>query len=161
MIKYIKNNYIIASATMLYCIFIGVICSINYSLTAIAINTGLFMLTMALNVLVNGIFLFAIDAFIRQKKTFKLRFFEITKALWISQLILLPISLIAVILNPFISLSDEATVKIITFSLKYICPFVLFFSYKNITKSDWPTTIKVVSITFILMVGITQLLHFV
>lgn len=125
------------------------------------INSVIVLFTITLNVIISSIFILAIDTFICQNKLSKVRFFELTKATWGSQLILFPISLIMVILTPFIKLNPETIIKSITFTLKYICPFALLFSYKIITHADWDKTIKVVSITFIITSFLTHIFHLI
>lgn len=154
----LKNKYIISGLTLLYCTFIGLLYSLkNFSLNFIALNSALVLITVIFNTLLNGAFLIAIDSFIRQKVSFKVRFFELTKSLWVSQLILLPVSLIILATIPFISISAITIVRIITFTLRYVCPFALLFSYKSMTDSDWFTSIKVVALTFIIMTVISQI----
>lgn len=146
----------------MYCVCIGLLYSLrNFSFNFIALNFSLVLVTVFFSTLLNGAFLFAIDSFIRQKVQFKARFFKLTKSLWVSQLILLPVSIVTLAIIPFVSISAITIVRIVTFTIRYICPFALLFSYKYTTNSDWFTSIKVVSITFILMSTITQIFHLI
>lgn len=162
LVNALKNKYIISGLTLLYCVCIGLLYSFrNFGFNFIVLNFSLVLVTVFFSTLLNGAFLFAIDSFIRQKVQFKARFFELTKSLWVSQLILLPVSIVTLATISFISISAITIVRIVTFAIRYICPFALLFSYKYITNSDWFTSIKVVSITFILMSTITQIFNLI
>ena len=161
MIKYIPKKSIIFSITFIYSILIGILYSLeNFKLTFIAINTGVFLLTILLYVIGNGIFLIIVDNFMRQGIQFKIRFSELVKAILISKLILLPISLLLLGLSLFIKLDVLVLTKVITISLNYVSPFILLFSYKLVTKADWNITIKVVSIAFLIVILMTKFFHY-
>lgn len=162
MVKYVQNKSIIFFITFIYSILIGILYSLeNFKLTFIAINTGVFLLTILLYVIGNGIFLIIVDNFMRQGIPFKIRFSELMKAILISKLILLPISLLLLSLSLFIKLDVLVLAKVITISMSYICPFILLFAYKLVTKTDWIITIKVVVVSFIIMTLITQVLRMI
>ncbi len=161
MIKYIQKKSIIFSITFIYSILIGILYSLeNFKLTFIAINTGVFLLTILLYVIGNGIFLIIVDNFMRQGIQFKIRFSELVKTILISKLILLPISLLLLGLSLFIKLDVLVLTKVITISLNYVSPFILLFSYKLVTKVDWDITIKVVSIAFLIVILMTKFFHY-
>lgn len=161
MIKYVTKKSIIFSVTFLYCILGGIFYSLeNFSLKFFAINTAVFILTIFLNVMGNGILLIIVDNFIRQGIKFKTRFLELTKAILISNLILFPILLFLLVLNLFITLDSLILIKVLTISLSYVSPFILLFSYKLVTKADWNITIKVVSIAFLIVILMTKLFHY-
>ena len=156
MIKYMQNRYIIALSTLLYCVCIGVLYSNTLNTKFVMLNSVIVFITVCLNVLTTSLFLMPINCFVNNIKL-KECFGKLVKAIWISQMILVPISLILILLKTVIYLDMGVRVKIINFTMQYICPFVLFYAYKNVTKADWITTIKVVSIAFILLNLVIQI----
>lgn len=158
MSKLLNSKSIIFIFTFLYCTILAMICTNNFlNIKLLGINFIMFVVTLFIKALISGVFLFSIDAFLSNKKDFKLRFFEIVKSLLIAYLILLPFSLITLILNFLVDFQMDFFIRVISFSINFICPISLFFSYKFVTKSTWEYTIKVNSITVIIITLFTQL----
>ena len=108
-----------------------------------------------------SIFMLALDSLFFKDIKFRERFFYITKSLWLSQLVILPISLILFIVNIFVNLEISIVNNIVVFSISYISQLVLFFSYKFITNRNWNIVIKVVAFQIIFTVLILLLLKLI
>ena len=161
MIKYMENKYIATLGTLLYCGCIGILYTSKLNIRSVIVNSLIVFITVCLSISTTSVFLVPIDSFFNNNIELKGRFWKLVKAIWISKIILLPVSLILILLTAMIYLDMEVRVKIINFTMQYICPFVLFYSSKNVTKVDWITTIKVVSIAFILLNLVVQILHII
>lgn len=163
--KYLKNSIVIALMITIAC---TVLTLIYYMCGMVLPNFISFfgnMLIIILSILgiviCNSIFILATDSLFCRDQKFKKRFFYLSKSLWLSQVLLLPISLILLILNIFVSMDISIINSIVVFSISYLSQLVLFFSYKFITNRDWNTTIKVVSSQFMLTLLLTLLLKFI
>ncbi len=164
MINFIKSikSKTIFFGTIIYCVLIGIIYSLNkFDMLYFMVNLCVFILTLALNVTKDILFLTTVDMFIRQRIPFKKRLLEIIKSICFSKLILLPLSICLLLLNIFVKIDLILLSKIITFSLIYVSQFLLLPAYKAITKSDWLMTIKVVSAELIITTLITQLFYYI
>lgn len=163
--KYLKNNMVIALALTISCIILTVLYYIKGLVLPNFISlvgNALIMLSSILGVVVCGsIFMLATDSLFCRDQKFKNRFFYLTKSLWLSQILLLPISLILLILNIFVSIDISIINSIVVFSISYLSQLVLFFSYKFITNRDWNITIKVVASQFMLTLLLILLLKFI
>ena len=151
MIKQLISNKYIILATLLIS---TTIISILYSLSNISLFVGNFflvLLTFFIQIISVGFFLYVFDSIINTKKVFKVRLLQIIKSILMSQMIMLPISFILLIIYPFFNISSEWLTKIIVTSTNYMILLLLFFSYPTVTKSDNCTTIKVVSLTIIVL----------
>ena len=163
--KYLKNNMVIASALTISCIILTVLYYIKGLVLPNFISlvgNALIMLSSIFGVVICGsIFMLATDFLFCRDQKFKNRFFYLTKSLWLSQILLLPISLILLMSNIFISIDISIINSIVVFSISYLSQLVLFFSYKFITNRDWNITIKVVASQFMLTLLLILLLKFI
>lgn len=160
-IKITKNRTVFC-LTLVYSVLIGLIYSFdNFNLVYLTVNTCIFILTLGLSIVNGTLFLIIVDAFIRQEIQFKERFFQIIKSIFISKLILFPVSICLLVLNMFIKMDLVALSKCITFLLIYASQFILLFTYKKITQSSWDITIKVVTLQFIFSSFLSLLLKFI
>ena len=163
--KYLKDNMVIASALAISCIILTVLYYIKGLVLPNFISfvgNALIMLSSILGVVICGsIFMLATDCLFCRDQKFKNRFFYLTKSLWLSQILLLPISLILLILNIFVSIDISIINSIVVFSISYLSQLVLFFSYKFITNRDWNITIKVIASQFALTLLLNLLLKFI
>ena len=163
--KYLKNNIVIASALIVSCIVLTALYYIKGLVLPNFISfagNALIMLSSILGVVICGsVFMLATDSLFCRDKKFKERFFYITKSLWLSHILILPISLILLVANLFVNLDISVINNIVVFSISYLSQLVLFFSYKFITNRAWNTTIKVVASQFFLMLFLTILLKFI
>ena len=163
--KYLKNNIVIMSVLFVSCLLLtflfylkGLVLPIFISFTG---NILIFVLSIVGVVLCNSLFMFATDSIFCKKIKFKERFFYVTKSLWMSQCLLLPIVLILCIVNCFINLSIDFINNVIVISISYLSQLILFITYKFVTKNTWVITIKVVSLQFALMSLLNLLLKFI
>lgn len=160
-IKITKNRTVFC-LTLVYSVLIGLLYSFdNFNLVYLTVNTCIFILTLGLSIVNGTLFLIIFDAFIRQEIQFKERFFQIIKSIFISKLILFPVSICLLVLNMFIKMDLVALSKCITFLLIYASQFILLFTYKKITQSSWDITIKVVTLQFIFSSFLSLLLKFI
>jgi hypothetical protein len=157
--KLIKNKYIILLSVFLNTIFI----SLLYSLKNINLFLGNFvivLITLALQALSTGFFLFMIESFIAPKQSFKINFLNTIKSVFISQYPLSFVSIALFIICTLTNISAEWISKIIITTTNQISLFALFLSYSLVTKKSFSDTIKVVSITIIIMMIVHYVFHF-
>lgn len=163
--KYLKNNITIAIAVFASCAMLTTIYYLKGLVLPNALsfigNTSIMALTILGTVLCNGLFLLATDALFFRDEKFKNRFFYVTKALWISQLLLLPVSFILLLANLFVNLDISIINNAVVVSISFLSQLILFFSYKFVTNHDWSETIKVVSSQIMLALFLSVLLRFV
>ncbi len=163
--KYLKNNIVIASALTFSCVILTVLYYakglVMPTFISFVGNILIMMLTILGVVICTSIFMLAIDSLFFKDIKFRERFFYITKSLWLSQLVILPISLILFIVNIFVNLEISIVNNIVVFSISYISQLVLFFSYRFITNRNWNIVIKVVAFQIIFTVLILLLLKLI
>lgn len=163
--KYLKNNIIIGVFLLLSTLLLTVLYYIKGLIQENPIsfieNFIIIFFSIFGVVFCSGIFMLASDSIFCREKKFKERFFYVTKSLWLSQLIILPVSIILLLVNFIFNLDVFIINKIIVFTISYASQIFLFFSYKFVTKHDWFTTIKVVTSQGILTILIILLLKFI
>lgn len=149
--KRIESKLMLTLISFFYCVLVTLLYTTNFSFKFLSKNFLVITLTMGIGFIINGIFLFSVDSFIRVNVKFRDGFFKNFKSLWISYATLLPVSLGLTLINLFVSIPMFTVIKVITVSIRYVCPFVLLWSYKLVNKESWDVTIKVVSITFLMI----------
>ena len=163
--KYLKNNIVIAFALTFSCVILTVLYYTKGLVMPTFIsfigNTLIMMLTILGVVICTSIFMLAIDSLLFKAIKFRERFFYITKSIWLSQLVILPISLILFIVNIFVNLEVSIANNIVLFSISYLSQLVLFFSYRFITNRNWNIVIKVVAFQIIVTVLMSLLLKLI
>lgn len=163
--KYLKNNIVIALALTISCIILTILYYIKGlvlpNFISFAGNVLIILLSILGVVICGSVFMLATDSLFCRDKKFKERLFYVTKSLWISHILILPISLILLTVNLFVDLDISTINNIVVFSISYLSQLILFFSYKFITNRDWSITIKVVASQFILTLLLTLLLKFI
>ena len=106
--KYLKNNVIITLVLAISCIILTVLYYtkglVLPNFVSFAGNVLIMLLSILGIVICSSIFMLATDSLFCRDQKFKNRFFYLTKSLWLSQILLLPISLILLILNIFVSM---------------------------------------------------------
>lgn len=163
--KYLKNNIAITSVLIASCIILTFLFYLKGLVLPTFISFGGNILIIALSifgvVFCNSLFMLAADSIFCKKIKFKERFFYITKSLWMSQFLLLPIVLILCLINCFINLNINFINNVIVISISYLSQLTLFMTYKFVTKNNWETTIKLVSLQFALVFILNLLLKFI
>lgn len=168
-IKNILRKRYIEISTILYCGYVACIYMIsdpnhdknNPNWGNFAINLAIFSLTIFANVIINSLFLSAISSVIERIDTFKGRFLKALKSMLIAQIVLLPVSFILLMVSFFIHLDSFWVSKIIIFTINFIVPIALFFSYKHTTKLPWNKSIAIVALNIFIIGLLTQLIHFI
>lgn len=163
--KYLKNNIFIAFGLTVSCILLTFIYYtkglVMPTFVSFVGNILIMMLTILGIVICTGIFMLAIDSLFFKAIKFKERFFYITKSLWLSQLVILPISLILLVVNIFANVEVSIINNIVVFSISYLSQLVLFFSYRFITNRNWNIVIKVVASEFVFTLLLSVILKFI
>lgn len=149
--KRIKSNLTLTLISFFYCTLVTLLYTTNFNFKFVSKNFIIITLTMFVGFIINGVFLVSVDSFIRVNVKFRDSFFKDFKSLWISYATLLPVSLGLTLINLFVGIPMVTVIKVITVTIRYVCPFVLLWSYKLINKESWDVTIKVVSITFLMI----------
>lgn len=163
--KCLKNNYLICLSLLLSSFFMTfLLCSKTYdnlTFKCLFINGLFVLLTILITVTCESLFLLAIDSLICNDQKFVKRFLYTFKSLWLSQCILLPISLFLMLFNGFVNLNLTTVNKILIFSMSYLSQVALLFAYKFVTARDWSTSIKIVSANCCLIFFLSQLIKFI
>ncbi len=163
--RILKNNFFIAAIIFISVFLVTTIYYVKglvfFNFLSLFGNVSIILMTMLSVIVCNSLFVLATDYLFCKHSTFKERFFYITKSMWLSQLPLLPVTLILIFLNFFVNLEISTINDIIVFCIAYLSQLVLFFSYKFITNRDWSTTIKVVASQFLLTLILSFLLKFI
>ncbi len=148
--------------TLLYSVLIGILYSIEYfDFISVGLSILFFMLALISSLLFNEFFLFVSWRFIEPSKKFKEILLKTSKALLLSYMILLPISLILFFVYYLNLISIINIAKVIMFIMDYICLIFLFFTYKSITKYDWGKCVLIVAASIIVKNLIIFLLNFI
>jgi hypothetical protein len=163
-LKFLENNLIISAiiiVSVLLMVFLYYLKGSILNFGSFLINSMIILSTIFGIVISEGVFLLSIDSIVCRKVKFKEKFFYITKSLWLSQCILLPVVLCLILINFLINLNIFAINKIIVFVVSYLSQLILFFSYKFVTKRNWVTTIKIVASSCLLAFVLQILLKFI
>ena len=148
--KILTNRYIILIFTILLCIMIALTYSIKQPNLIVVNFLGMLFVVLS-SIISRGFFLFAVDYLTFLDNSFKVRIIYVLKSLFLSMFILFPISfaLFVVSLNEMFSYS--LINKIIIFSVSYLSPICLFYSFKITSNRNWFDTLKVVSLSIMSM----------
>lgn len=155
--KYI-NKYTILLSLVLSSIIIAILYSIN-CLNLFVGNLLIVFATFIIQLISVEIFLIMADVLIVYKKSFKLRLIQTIKAILVAQMITLPVGCIVLLMHTFFNFSPELISKTIVITTNYVVLAFLYLSYPFSAKKDSYTTIKVVSLTIVLIMILRCISH--